>query len=140
MKTCLPYTAILLIALSAGALRGDVVYLQDGKTIEGRVTRNELDNTYRIETTRGTVIKPARDVQRIVKAPLPQEVFLKRFASVNRGNIDDLATLVTWAREKHLTPQKQKVCQLILKIDPNHEMARRELGHTVFENEWILEK
>ena len=98
MKTCLPYTAILLIALSAGALRGDVVYLQDGKTIEGRVTRNELDNTYRIETTRGTVIKPARDVQRIVKAPLPQEVFLKRFASVNRGNIDDLATLVTWTR------------------------------------------
>ena len=140
MKTYLPYTAILLIALSAGTLRADVVYLQDGKTIEGRVTRNEVDNTYRIETTRGTVIKPARDVQRIVKAPLPQEVFLKRFASVNRGNIDDLATLVTWAREKYLTPQKQKVCQLILKIDPNHEMARRELGYTVFENEWILEK
>ena len=63
-----------------------------------------------------------------------------RFASVNRGNIDDLATLVTWTREKHLTPQKQKVCRLILKIDPNHEMARRELGYTVFENEWILEK
>ena len=140
MKTYLRFTAILLIAISSGAPRADVVYLQDGKTIEGKVTRNDLEKTYRIETTRGTVIKPIGDVQRVVKAPLPQDVFLKRFASVDRESLDDLATLVTWTREKHLSSQKQKVCRLILKIDPNHEMARRELRYTVFENEWILEK
>lgn len=140
MKTCLFHTAILLCALSSAPLRADVVYLRDGKTIEGKITLNETENTYRIETTRGAVIKPVRDVRRIVKAPLPQDVFIKRFAAVDRESLDELAVLVTWAREKYLIPQKQKACQLILKIDPNHEMARRELGYTVFENEWILEK
>jgi hypothetical protein len=140
MKTNLLLTAILLSALSAGSLRADIVYLRDGKTIEGKITLNEEENTYRIETTRGAVIKPVRDVQKIVKAPLPQEVFIKRFAAVDRSSLDDLAGLATWAREKYLVSQKQKICKLMLKIDPNHAMARRELGYTVFENEWILEK
>ena len=140
MKTNLLHTVILLSALSAGSLQADIVYLRDGKTIEGKITLNEEENTYRIETTRGAVIKPVRDVQRVVKAPLPQDVFIKRFGTVDRASLNDLAGLATWAREKYLIPQKQKICKLMLKIDPNHEMARRELGYTVFENEWILEK
>ena len=140
MKTNLLHTVILLSALSAGSLQADIVYLRDGKTIEGKITLNEEENTYRIETTRGAVIKPVRDVQKIVKAPLPQDVFIKRFGTVDRASLNDLAGLATWAREKYLIPQKQKICKLMLKIDPNHEMARRELGYTVFENEWILEK
>ena len=140
MKIHLLLSSLLLSGLLAPAAWADIVHLRDGKTIEGKVTRNETDNTYRIETTRGSVIKPAGDVQRIVKAKLPQVIFTERFASVDRTSLNDLATLVTWAREKYLVPQKQKVCRLILTIAPNHEMARRELGYTVFENEWILEK
>lgn len=140
MRIQLLLTSFLLSSLFALAARADIVHLRDGKTIEGKVTRNEADNTYRIETTRGSVVKPAGDVQRIVKAKLPQEVFTERYASVDREDLNELASLVTWAREKYLVPQKQKVCGLILKIAPNHEMARRELGYTVFENEWILEK
>ena len=140
MRTPLLLIPLLLSSFFTPAARGDIVYLRDGKTIEGKVTRNENDNTYRIDTTRGSVIKPANDIQRIVKAKLPQEVFTERFVSVDRADLNELASLVTWAREKYLVPQKQKVCRLILKIDPNHEMARRELGYTVFENEWILEK
>ncbi|MEE3182263.1 MAG: hypothetical protein VX288_10195 [Planctomycetota bacterium] len=140
MRTALILIPFLLSSFFTPAARADIVYLRDGKTIEGKVTLNEDDNTYRIDTTRGSVIKPANDIQRIVKAKLPQEVFTERFASVDRKDLNELASLVTWAREKYLVPQKQKVCGLILKIDPNHEMARRELGYTVFENEWILEK
>ena len=140
MRIALLLIPLLLSSFFTPAARADIVYLRDGKTIEGKVTLNEDDNTYRIDTTRGSVIKPANDIQRIVKAKLPQEVFTERFASVDRKDLNELASLVTWAREKYLVPQKQKVCGLILKIDPNHEMARRELGYTVFENEWILEK
>ncbi|MEC8896597.1 MAG: hypothetical protein VX675_09765 [Planctomycetota bacterium] len=140
MRTALLLIPLLLSSFFTPAARADIVHLRDGKTIEGKVTLNEDDNTYRIDTTRGSVIKPANDIQRIVKAKLPQEVFTERFASVDRKDLNELASLVTWAREKYLVPQKQKVCGLILKIDPNHEMARRELGYTVFENEWILEK
>ncbi|MEC7776837.1 MAG: hypothetical protein VYC32_12135, partial [Planctomycetota bacterium] len=112
MKANLLHTAILLSALSAGSLQADIVYLRDGKSIEGKITLNEEENTYRIETTRGAVIKPVRDVQRIVKAPLPQEVFIKRFETIDRTSLDDLAGLATWAREKYLIPQKQKICKL----------------------------
>lgn len=140
MRIPLLLIPLLLSSFFTSAARGDIVYLRDGKTIEGKVTLSEEDNTYRIDTTRGSVIKPARDIQRIVKAKLPQEVFIERFTSVDRKDLNELASLVTWAREKYLVTQKQKVCGLILKIDPHHEMARRELGYTVFENEWILEK
>ena len=140
MRIPLLLISLLLSSYLTPAARGDIVYLRDGKTIEGKVTLSEEDNTYRIDTTRGSVIKPVRDIQRIVKAKLPQEVFIERFAAVDRKDLNELASLVTWAREKYLVTQKHKVCGLILKIDPNHEMARKELGYTVFENEWILEK
>ena len=71
MKIHLLLSSLLLSGLLAPAAWADIVHLRDGKTIEGKVTRNETDNTYRIETTRGSVIKPAGDVQRIVKAKLP---------------------------------------------------------------------
>ena len=53
MKANLLHTAILLSALSAGSLQADIVYLRDGKSIEGKITLNEEEHTYRIATTRG---------------------------------------------------------------------------------------
>ncbi|MFP6738948.1 MAG: hypothetical protein VCD34_09430, partial [Planctomycetota bacterium] len=100
MRIPLLLIPLLLSSFFTSAARGDIVYLRDGKTIEGKVTLSEEDNTYRIDTTRGSVIKPARDIQRIVKAKLPQEVFIERFTSVDRKDLNELASLVTWAREK----------------------------------------
>ena len=38
MKANLLHTAILLSALSAGSLQADIVYLRDGKSIEGKMS------------------------------------------------------------------------------------------------------
>ncbi len=131
---------ILIAILASSPLAADIVHLRSGQQIEGKVRKNLSDGTYTIETSRGRVVKPIDDVLRVEKAPLPATVFDERFADVARGDLDALAELVTFCREKRLLPRKKKVSRLILEIDPHHEMARKELGYIVFENEWILEK
>jgi len=135
--------AIVVLALAvavAPRARADIVHLTNGKQIEGKVTHDEAAGTFTIETPRGTVVKPASDVLRVESAPLPEADFETRFAKVPRDDLAKLAELAAWCREKRLDAQKSTVCRAILAIDPNHEMARLELGFVVFENEWILEK
>jgi hypothetical protein len=131
---------LILTLLAAPPLAADIVHLKSGKLIEGKVHKDISRGTYTIETPLGTVVKPIRDVLRVEKAPLPATVFDRRFAKVDQEDVQDLAKLVAFCREKRLVPRKHKVCRLILEIDPNHEMARKELGYVVFENEWILDK
>ncbi len=133
------FALIAILALSDPA-SADIVYLKSGKTIEGSVRKNIRDGTYTITTTRGTVVKPIDSVLRIEKAPLPKVQFRARYEKLDKKNLRAVAELAAWCRDKRLIPEKRKLCQIILKIDPNHEMARRELGFVVFENEWILEK
>ncbi len=131
---------LVLALLAAAPLAADIVHLKSGKQIEGKVRKDISKGTYTIETPLGKVVKPIGDVLRVEKAPLPATVFDQRFAKVDREEVQALAKLVAFCREKRLVPQKRKVCRLILEIDPNHEMARKELGYVVFENEWILDK
>jgi len=133
-------TIAAVLILAAAPVAADIVYLRGGKTIEGKVSRDARTGDYRIETPRGTVTKPASEVLRVEKCTLPEEQFRRQLRKTKRDDLDGLSKLVSYAREKGLADEKKTVCKLILVIDPNHEMARRELGYIVFQNEWVLEK
>ena len=120
------------------ALFGDVVYLKNGQSIEGRVTKK--DGNVTIRRPSGAVVSvDEKDVSSVVTRKTPAASFRERLEKVPPGKLEPLLELVAWAREKRLRAQLRKVSKRILEVDPNNEMARQELGYVVFENTWVLE-
>ena len=130
----------LVAVLFSASLLADIVHLRDGKTIEGRVERDPRTGAYTIYTPNGKVTKPASAVLRVEPKELPEDEFEARYRKVRKTDLDALAELVVFAREKRLTKQKRRACRDLLAIDPNHELARYELGFRVYKNAWITDK
>lgn len=129
-----------LTVIGGGWLRADVLYLKNGEKLEGRVTYNEKEMRYTIETGTGVVRLDEDQVLRHVRSKAPADVFEERFDKLPKGEIEPLLELADWARERRLREQLRRTCREILELDPNDEMARRELGYVVFANTWVLER
>ena len=145
----LPFRAVVILGALLGgpSVPADVVYLKNGKSIEGVVERDRAAGTVSIRKANSIVLEIpeeeiARDSRgrlRIEKRKPPVEVFRERLRQLPEGRLEPLVELAAWAREKRLRSQVREVAGMILRIDPNHEMARKELGYVVFENAWVLE-
>ncbi|MEM7234529.1 MAG: hypothetical protein AAF517_20280 [Planctomycetota bacterium] len=138
--------ALAIVALSGvfslfeGSAFADIVHRKNGGPIEGNVRFDKATKTYHVETPSGVRLQiPADQVSRIEKTKSVGELFRERRRNVDDKDLDGLVKLAIWAREKKYRKGLQDACKDLLRIDPNHEMARRELGWIVFENDWILE-
>jgi hypothetical protein len=133
------FGAVAALCAAAWVL-ADVIHLKNGQTIEGRVGPGSREGMLQIEKSSGVIVEiPESEIVRRERRPAPADEFEERFKKVPEGELEPLVELAVWARDKRLRAALRRVCQRILTIDPNHEMARQELGFVVFENVWILE-
>ena len=117
-----------------------MVHLQSGRTIEGTTQPGKKPGTIEVRTGAGVVVTLAQsEIDRIEKKQSPAEEVDSRLAAVKGGDLDLLHDLLAFARDKRLGKQTKAVAARILAIDPHDEVARRELGYVVHENQWVLE-
>ncbi len=136
--------SVLVVALCfiglwarSGAPRADVVYLKDGRRIEGSV----VEDGDSVEIRRGDrfSVRFARDeVERIERTRNSEDVFEARFSQLRDGEIEPFVDLLVWAREQRLRQGVRRVAERLLLIDPHHPLGRDAMGYTVFENRWVL--
>lgn len=119
---------------------GDVVHLEGGKVLEGTVTPGAAPGTLEVRTGDGVVVVlQESQVLRVDKQESPLETFQGRLAALPPGELEPLEDLLVWAIDKRLRAGTREVARRILRIDPNHAQARRELGEVVFQNRWVRE-
>ncbi len=140
-----PVTLVLLLVVLPAPLRpprlvADVVHLKAGRVLEGEVGDVETDGVVEVRIGGGATVRVDRsEVLRIDRKPSPMQLFDARFENVAAGEIEPLVELLVMAREKRLRGRARKAAEHILRIDPNHELARWTLGYVVFRNRWALE-
>lgn len=136
VRALAPIAVVGAVALA----RADVLHLRDGRTFEGRVEADAEKNVYTVTTPSGVVAEfPADQVKRVERAETAFDAFERRLRDTDRDDREALVRLLAWTREKRLRTPSQRVAEMVLRLDPNHELARRTLGWVVFENRWVLE-
>ncbi len=139
-----PVTVIVLVAASSvlcrARVRADVVHLKAGGIVEGEVRPAGTDGVVEVRMGGGAVLRVKQsDILRIDRKPSPMQLFDARFESLPEGEIEPLVELLVMGREARLRKRSRKAAEHILKIDPNHELARWTLGFVVFRNRWVLD-
>jgi hypothetical protein len=131
---------LLLFALvpSGAPLPADVVHLKNGSRLEGDVMPGPRAGTLEVRTGEGAVIVVEEtQIESVEKKPSAREDLERRLAAVPEGQLEPLVEILVWARDKRLLAGVRQAARKILEIDPNHELAREELGYVVFENRWV---
>lgn len=135
--------AVMDLVVCAPRLGADVVHLKSGQSIEGEVSIDDRTGVVSVRKSSGVILRFAGDrVERISRKKSAAEELRENLEKIREGDEDEIESLVklaVFARDKKLRDDLQRICRRILTIDPNHDLARRELGYVVFENIWILE-
>ena len=124
-KTLTSLVSILLLLLSAivAQTNADIVHLNQGGQIEGKITRQ--NSTITIEFPNGSITVNADDIEKIEQKPLPQNVFAARLQKASTPNA--CIELAKWALTKNLDKQYIAALRTALLIDHKHVEARRLL-------------
>src|SRR5690606_31241832 len=124
----------LLLASSAAA---DVVHLKDGRKIEGTIVER-TDTKVIVQTKFGPTELKASDVDRIEEKSTPKEEFKQRLDEAE-GDAEKLFQVYIWAKGRNLDADAKRALREVVKIDPEHENARKLLGYVRYEDRWVSE-
>lgn len=127
---------VMLLVCTTSLAVGDVVYLKNGRTVEGKVT--DLGNEVKVKLRWGAKRIPKSEILRIETKKPPQQQFRERLKTITPDDIDALMELARWCK-KHALSREAKTCfKKIIEANPDDSIARHELGYRQVGNTWRL--
>lgn len=116
----------------------DVVGLRNGGVLRGEVEASD-DKAAQVDVrtlTGGRIVLDKGQVQTVTRRRLVLEEYESR-AKTTPDTVDDQWELALWCRDRHLSSQRQAHLENVVRLDPEHEKARRMLGHVRRNGEWV---
>ncbi|MHC4251499.1 MAG: tetratricopeptide repeat protein [Planctomycetota bacterium] len=132
---------LVLAALAAAPpARADIVYLNDGRKIEGEVVIE--GDTYVITGRSGIKTRvPKTMVREVQKTDLPEEMIakLRRIleAKGKKATADEWYELGKLASELRLAEDAKSAYEEAISLDADHKAARRRLGQVYYGGTWV---
>jgi hypothetical protein len=130
-------SSVVLLAgvLACAAARADVVYLKNGKSIEGKVTVD--GDRVKVEIPHGTVSFPRAKVLRIEKRESRIEVYDRKYAALTADDSKARLALAEWCVREGMGNRREALLREVLEIDPENAEARKLLGYVKHDGEWV---
>jgi hypothetical protein len=130
--------ALTCAALVCHGVRGDEFFLKNGKRVRGQLLNPDQQPRieYEIRLSSGdTKSLSAEEVLRFVPDSPAQRRYqqlLPRMPATAEGNWK----MAEWCRKQALAKERTLHLEQVIQLDPNHEQARRALGHMFVDGNW----
>ncbi|MGE0758748.1 MAG: HEAT repeat domain-containing protein [Pirellulaceae bacterium] len=127
------------ICCSTMAAQADIFYLTSGGRVEGELLNpNESPRqTYWLQTShRGRVRLTRPQVER-VEARSEAEKRYDAFVATMADTIESHLDVANRCEKAGLKAQREYHLEQVLRLDPNHEATRRELGYNLVDGVWL---
>lgn len=138
-------TILCLLAFAAPAALADTVVLQNGKTLEGRVTTD--GDSVTIEFAQGKVKINKALVKSITPKETPLDEAARRAIDIQKQatehKLEKAAEamlwyeLAGWAGEKQLPRARADALKMVLALEPDHAGARKDSGYVLHNGAWM---
>ncbi len=133
--------ALLLLGNCAAADDVDVFVLSGGGRVVGQLLNPDEKprKTFVVKTAAGKLTLDAAQVkQRLRKRA--EEIEYERVRPGFPDTVEGQWALSEWCRENKLITQRKTHLQRVVELEPNHEKARRGLGHSQVNGRWTTQK
>lgn len=133
--------AVLLAATLAQLAWADLVYLTNGRVLEGRV--REENGKVIIERPDGTITIPAERVERIERQPSVLDEYEQRAALIDvkaAGAAQRFVELGRWCAERRMNNAERQCYRRAVELDPDCAVARIALGFVKYDGAWLTQE
>lgn len=135
-------SAILVSVLILGAVAAsaDEVMLKNGGKVVG--IAHEKGDKIMVEVGAGVVAFPKEDVLTVKRTRTPLHEYkerLEKLEKVEKAEASDHYRLAVFCKENKLDRYSRVHFRRAIEIDPEHEMARRELGYRLYKGRWMTQ-
>ncbi len=132
---------VIICWLAAASCPADVFVLRSGGRIDGELLNPDENPRERFVVRidgGGTVTLQAGQVQQILRAR-PEEAEYQRLRPSYPDTVEGQWALAEWCLENRLLDQRQQHLQRIIELEPDHGEARRALGYSQFDGQWMTQ-
>lgn len=127
---------IFFFLLASSPLAADVLVLDNGGTIDGRIV--EVPEGYIIDAGYGVFSISKDRAKELRPGRGPVHEFNERLDALSdSSDPDEIFALAQRARDAKITRHLRPLLQRVLEIDPDHEGARAMLDHVRLEGTWM---
>ena len=95
----LTLSVCLAAALLTVAARGDVIHLNTGGRVEGKVIEKDLDSVL-VKTPYGMTRIRSEDIETIEEKPTVWELYTEKSSKIDEFNVDEHWKLAQWCKDK----------------------------------------
>ena len=135
-------TALLVAGLLLGLCAicpGDIIYLNTGGVVKGKIIQRDLDKVV-IRTPHGLTTIPVDDVDYIEEGGSLKEMYKQRLGEIRDDDVNAHHNLGVWLRNVGMYEEAKTEFEKVIKIDPNHDFARCELGYVRKDGKWLTQE
>jgi predicted esterase len=129
-------TAAFLFAIPA-ILLADIVYLNTGGKVEGKIVERTIDGI-RVKTVEGIVDIPEDDIDSIKECESVFDKYEKKLEDTPEDDAEARFKLGLWCKENKLEEEAKQHFEEVIKLSPDHEKARAELGYVKTAKGWAI--
>lgn len=133
--------ALLVWGALAATARPDVVVLKNGGRLTGEILNDKetAREAITLETAGGKVMLAKAQIAEIL-TQRPAETEYQRIRFRYADTVEGQWALAEWCREHELTRERQQHLRRIVELEPDHEKARRGLGHSRINGQWTTQE
>ncbi len=134
-RLAVPTLAFAAFLAAAPSALADRLVLQDGRLVEGLVTKE--GDTYRVVSRFGAADVAAKDVKEWVRAKPVETEWRERSAALKPGDHAGRAGLARWLMEVGRDEEASATARAVLEDDPENAVAHGVLGHVRHGGAWM---
>jgi len=126
----------LLLILPSSQCPGDVIHLKTGGRVDGKILE-KTDQAVKIRTQAGEVSVDRNRIEHIEYKALPIEDYHKELKQLTDDDIQGHYALGMWCKDNRLRKEAEERFRYVLKLNPEHKDARRQLGYRRYRGRWM---
>jgi hypothetical protein len=130
---------LLLGVFAAVPAFADTVFLKDGRTLEGTVSHRDGKVVVTLKKGMEVLLEP-EEVERVVPGESLRDAFEHKRADLVPGDPEPRYVLAQWCKENGLAGEARALLEEVIRLDPDHAQARRDLGYVRDGGQWVLEE
>ena len=133
---CRFFVVFTVVFLSCGLLNADVIELNNGGIVVGKVV--EQTDDYIVVVAKGGV-RTVLDREKIksIERGEPEEVYRRKLKEIEEESADEHYALGVWCERVKLKELAREEFEKCLILEPNHTEARKKLGFKFTREGWV---
>lgn len=138
MRRLFGWTALLVAFLLVVPIWADIIYLEDGTIIRGRIVDQTENSVFVLR--KGVKIQVDRyNIKKIEKGGASsRQTYLKKLAKIGEGDAEGHYQLGKWLKSVNMDKEAYEEFTKTIIIDPGHRGAREKLGYILTPDGWKI--